>query len=303
MVTWSTGTELRSFHYEIIRNPGYLEILRAHLWAEVILENNPCLRLAWPNLLIPRPLVVVLNTWISRPEGKVAWQDRLKLSWLKRARAVIAVSDALRRRTYEDAIVIGNPYQAERFRRLPGVVKDRDFVFLGRLVSDKGASQAVDAMATLGAGAEQGCNLTIVGDGTERSELERQVIDLGLTTRVTFAGPQGGEKLVVCLNRHRFILVPSAWEEPFGNVVLEGIACGCVPVASNGGGLPDAVGGAGLLFERNNQSDFIKVLRKLVETPFLEEKLRDSGPEHLSHHQPAQVAGRYLAVLEKATRQ
>jgi len=302
-MTWSTGTELRSFPYEIIRSPNYKELLRAHLWAEVILENNPCLRLAWPNLLVERPLVVVLNTWVNRPDGKVAWQDRVKLGWLGRAKAVIAVSEALRRRTCERAIVIGNPYQAERFRRLPEIVKDRDFVFLGRLVSDKGAAQAVEAIAALRGDIDPDlwCDLTIIGDGPEKEQLERQVADLGLSKQVAMTGSLSGEELVACLNRHRFILVPSTWEEPFGNVVLEGIACGCVPVASNGGGLPDAMGNAGLLFERNDHRDFVAILNKLLETPQLENDLRVvAGPLHLSNHQPAEVAGRYLSVLEAA---
>ena len=36
------------------------------------------------------------------------------------------------------------------------------------------------------------------------------------------------------LNAHRILVVPSRYDEPFGIVALEGIACGCVVVGSRG---------------------------------------------------------------------
>ena len=47
------------------------------------------------------------------------------------------------------------------------------------------------------------------------------------------------------LNRHEIMVVPSRWNELFGVVALEGMACGCAMLVSDGGGLPDAVGYAG----------------------------------------------------------
>ena len=48
--------------------------------------------------------------------------------------------------------------------------------------------------------------------------------------------------LVNQLNQSEILVVPSLWSEPFGIVALEGLACGCALLASDAGGLPDAVG-------------------------------------------------------------
>jgi glycosyltransferase involved in cell wall biosynthesis len=96
------------------------------------------------------------------------------------------------------------------------------------------------------------------------------------------------------------ILVPSRWEEPFGNVALEGMACGCIPVVSDGGGLPDAVGSAGLTFKRGDTADMVKRIREILHSKELEEKLRLEALQHLKLHHPKKVADRYLKVIREA---
>ncbi len=92
---------------------------------------------------------------------------------------------------------------------------------------------------------------TIIGSGPEWEPLRRQVEALGLDDRVEFAGMLSGEALAQSLNRHRVIAIPSRWEETFGMFALEGLACGCIPVVSTGGGLADAPG-RGIVFESGN---------------------------------------------------
>ncbi|MBI5061122.1 MAG: glycosyltransferase family 4 protein [Candidatus Aenigmarchaeota archaeon] len=50
-------------------------------------------------------------------------------------------------------------------------------------------------------------------------------------------------------SKTRMLLVPSAWHEPFGRVVLEAGISGIPCIASNMGGLPDAVGNGGMLVD------------------------------------------------------
>ena len=301
LVTW-TGNELgKPFPYAVVRRPSRWQLLQAHRWADIVFENNPCLRLSWPNLLISRPNVVSLNMWVARVDGTTGWADRLKFAWFRRASGVIAVSDALRRGCWPSAVVIGNPYRPAIFRRLPEVPPTTTFVFLGRLVPDKGVDVAIRALQQLNAssaGAAQ--SLTIIGAGPERASLEALVATLGLTAQVAFVGTLQGEALTHCLNRHRFLLVPSTCEEAFGNVVLEGMACGCVPVVSNAGGLPEAVGPAGLTFRRGNVDALAACLQQVLSQPALEQSLRAAAPAHLRQHRPEVVAERYLSFIQNA---
>ena len=92
-------------------------------------------------------------------------------------------------------------------------------------------------------------------------------------------------KLVEELNSHKIMVIPSLWEEPFGNVALEGMACGCLVLASYGGGLPDAVGKAGLTFKRGSVEDLVKKLSLIYNDPNVEHKLRDHSNNHLRNHE------------------
>lgn len=307
LLTWTPDPTGKKFAYEVIRNPGKRRLFKEHAWADLVFENNPCFRLGWPSIFFRKPSVIVLNTWIRRTDGSVDMRDKLKIIWwLKRSKEIIAVSDAIRRGCWPKATVITNPYSVHDFRIMPGISRDIDFVFLGRLVSDKGADQAILAMHKL---KTSNANekyimhepvLTIVGDGPDRNKLKTMVSDLGLEDSVNFTGSLRGEALSRCLNRHRFMLIPSAWEEPFGNVVLEGMACGCVPISSDGGGLPEAVGNAGLTFRRGNVDSLVTCIRKILNDPDLEKQLLKAAPGHLAAHHPDLVSKKYLQVIQNA---
>lgn len=307
LLTWSVIDEEAPFPFTVVRNPSSSTLFKEHAWADIVFENNPCLRMAWPGLFFCRPSVVSMNTELYRAKSS-SWfsMSWVKRAWLWRTGAVISVSDALRKQFWPAASVIGNPYRAQDFKVLDYVERTDNFVFLGRLVSQKGASLAVEAfhrvlaqLAENDPGAPQP-TLTIIGDGPERVNLEQQVAALRLEKHVRFTGFMQGEALVEELNRHRYLLVPSLYGEAFGNVVLEGMACGCLPIVSDSDGLPEAAGQAGLVFRRNDANALAAAINHILHEPVLELQLREAAPAHLSAHQPEAVSQRYLQVLEAA---
>jgi glycosyltransferase involved in cell wall biosynthesis len=302
LMTWSDDPGRKDFPYQVIRQPSLGQLLREHLRADVVYENNPCLRLAWPALFFGKASVVALRTWIVRTDGGLGLSERLKLLWVRRAACVIAVSDSIRLRNHPDAKVIGNPYRFELFSFLPELVRNKDFVFLGRLVSDKGVLLSLEALAKLGKSGPSASSstLTIIGDGPQRRDLEQAVQRLNLQDRVVFTGELQGEDLVAELNAHRFLLVPSLWEEPFGNVALEGMACGCVPIVSDGGGLPDAVGKAGRVFRRGDVDALVEAMEEMLEEPEKVEQFKSQAASHLREHHPEVVGRRYLQAIEES---
>ena len=297
LVTWSEDTTCKFFSYKIIRNPGIKELFQAHKWADVIFENNPCLRMSWPNLIFNKPSVTALNAWLTRVNGKIGIQDKLKLFFLERAKNVIAASNVLRERCWPAAVVIANPYKEAIFKIIPTINRINDFVFLGRLVSDKGANLAVEAMVYF-----PNSKLTIIGDGPELTNLNKLVEKLQLNERVDFTGSLSGDKLAQCLNKHQYILVPSIWEEPFGIVVLEGMACGCLPIVSKSGGLPEAVGKAGVTFKKGSVENLVEVLNDVIANPAYELELRSYASDHLLSHRSQIIANRYLSIIEQAAK-
>ena len=65
------------FPYPVHRAPGGGELLRLMRWCDVFFQNNISLRTLWPLALVRRPWVVSHQTWLTRVDGTVGWQDRL----------------------------------------------------------------------------------------------------------------------------------------------------------------------------------------------------------------------------------
>jgi glycosyltransferase involved in cell wall biosynthesis len=287
--------------YEVVRRPGPLELLRRVRWCDLFLQQNVSLRGLWPLLLVRRPWAVSHHSWYCRTDGRIAWQDRLKRRLLRRAAVSIAVSRAVAADLATPSVVIGNPYRDALFRRLPEVERSRELAFVGRLVSDKGVDLLLEAMGRLARGGLHP-RLTVVGDGPEAPCLCEQAERLGIGSQVDLVGTRTGEELVELLNRHRILVVPSRYDEPFGIVALEGIACGCLVVGSRGGGLGDAIGPHGFTFANGDVAGLTELLAGLLaDSEAGTEKL--AGAEaHLARHRAAAVAAAYLAALAGAVR-
>jgi glycosyltransferase involved in cell wall biosynthesis len=92
--------------------------------------------------------------------------------------------------------------------------------------------------------------------------------------RVHRPGHVSRENLPENLQQAAIHVVPSRWDEPFGLVTAEGMACGLATVASRTGGTPELIGDAGLLFERESVDELAAHLYTLVANPGLR---RDFG--------------------------
>jgi glycosyltransferase involved in cell wall biosynthesis len=292
LVTQTKERGSQNFPFSVFRRPSFFQLIKLYYWSEIVYQNNIEIRTLWPKILVNKPVVISVRTWIRGHMGRVSLIHIFKKWILSRANKVIAISEAIRRDSSEVATVIGNPYRNKMFRNIPGIHRKKSVVFLGRLVPDKGVDILIDAFSKI----QSKCDsLTIIGEGSQKSELINMAQKLGL--KVHFTGQLEGEELVRELNRHMILAVPSLWEEPFGNVALEGMACGCVVVGSNAGGLPDAIGPGGILFERGDTFHLADQLGLLLDCPQLVEELRKKAINHLISHKADEVGSRYLSIL------
>ncbi|WP_026072955.1 glycosyltransferase family 4 protein [Nodosilinea nodulosa] len=298
LISQTPEAAVKLFNFDIIRRPNALRFIKLVHWCDVFFQPSISLWGVWPLLLCPRPWVASHNNWYCRDNGSLSWQDYAK-RFLLRFATNISVSQAIADHISISSIVIPNPYRDDLFKQCPNVVRDRELVFLGRLVSDKGVDLLLDALALL---RENGLEprLTIVGDGPELESLSQQSRGLGLTDQVEFVGVKVGQELVDILNGHQILVVPSRWREPFGIVALEGIACGCVVVGSSGGGLKGAIGDCGITFPNGDKAVLAQVLQQLLTQPALLARYRASAAHHLAKHQKRSIAKAYLQVLEGA---
>jgi len=295
VVTQTAGNG--DFPFVIVRRPGIFELFRQVRWCDVFLQNNISLRTAWPLLFVRRPFFIAHQTWITNPDGSTGGQHRLKRFVLRHATS-FAISGAIAESLPVPSIRFGNPYADQIFKGSPTDLKKRELIFVGRLVSDKGAGLLLDALKLL----EARPRLTIVGDGPERAALEKQTAASELQAQVEFAGSRHGEQLAELLRQHEILVVPSLWKEPFGIVALEGIACGCVVIGSAGGGLAEAIGPCGVTFPNGNAQALGDAIARLLDDPAERDRLRQNAPSHLARFAPRQVAARYLETMTKVLR-
>jgi glycogen synthase len=305
VITQTIGTN--NFPFPVIRRPGAFELLRQVAWCDVFLQNNISLRTLWPLLFVRRPVFIAHQTWIRREansfpystntRGQVGWQERLKHFVLRFAKS-IAISQAIADQLPTPSIVVGNPYDDEVFRDFHSANRTKDLIYVGRLVSDKGVDVLIEALSILRKSGSE-TQLTIVGDGPDRVKLEKQISNLLLQPWVEFKGDQTGAQLAEILNRHCILVVPSRWPEPFGIVALEAIACGCVVVGSEQGGLPEAIGPCGMTFPNNDARALADILAQLLNDPARRDLLQRNAGFHLARFTRRQVANAYLDFINR----
>lgn len=288
----------KQFPFQVARDPSLKEIISLLKWCDVVFENNPCFGMSWPNLFIRKPKIVGLQTWITAPREKKAFTSKLKKSMLYDYNSVIACSNKIKDFTFDKATVVGNPYDSNNFKKKV-LTKKYDFVFVGRLVSDKGADMCIQMLNKLHIIKSKKYSLTIIGDGPEMKALKELAKLYNLLDEIRFVGFLSAEDIANELNEHHYLLVPSRWEEPFGIVALEGMACGCIPIVSNGGGLPDAVGNAGVVFIRNSIDSLVESTIKLLDNVEEQNSLLVNASAHLKKHTEKQVSQIYFNEILK----
>lgn len=298
VLTRSPSESEDKFPYKVVREPSALQLWKLVRWSDVVFHNNICASMAWPLALVKRPWVIAHHTWITGTDGSIGFRERLKRRLVGRARQ-IAVSHSLAADLGGNAVVIGACYDDKTFRIYPNRDRERDLVFVGRLVSDKGADMLIDAIGSLKQIGKQ-LSLTIIGVGDEDERLRAQSKRLGVEDQIQFKGRLVGEALVQEISRHHVMVIPSRWKEPFGIVALEGLACGCAVIGSDGGGLPDAIGPCGLTFPNGNLDELVNAIDRLVSSLELRKQLLDHAPDHLTLFTQESVATRYLEVLQEA---
>jgi glycosyltransferase involved in cell wall biosynthesis len=133
--------------------------------------------------------------------------------------------------------IVHNGVSQAEFKPIVAKADATDLVFMGELRPIKGIDVLLDAIASL-RNAGRTVTATLVGDGPERTALQAQVENLGLTSAVHFQPAMPGYE---ALTLGRIMVVPSRAESlPY--VVLEAAAGAKPLITTNVGGIPEIYG-------------------------------------------------------------
>lgn len=155
----------------------------------------------------------------------------------------------------------------------------------GRLHEWKGQQVAIEAMAQLPAD----CHLWVVGaalfgEQAFEAELHAMVQRLGLTGRVRFLGFR--DDVPMLMRAADVIVHASAWPEPFGRVVVEGMLAGRPVIATAGGGVGEILtpGETGLLVTPGDATALAQAVASLRADPDRAMRLAAAGAAHARRH-------------------
>jgi glycosyltransferase involved in cell wall biosynthesis len=124
-------------------------------------------------------------------------------------------------------------------------------LFLGRMSPDKGAHRAI-AVAM-----ETGLPLKMAGKRREPKERQyfEELVAPHLGNGIEYLGEVTHGEKVELLQNARVTLFPIEWEEPFGLVMIESMACGTPVIATRHGAVPEVIehGRGGLIVDNYRQ--------------------------------------------------
>ena len=178
---------------------------------------------------------------------------------------IVVIPNAIDERFFSDA-----PYQPshEQFRLL----------YVGRLTVQKRVDRLLEALAHVSIPAR----LTIVGDGEDRTKLERRAKELGLTN-VSFEGFKSADEIREYHRSHDALLISSDKEGGTPIVVLEGMAAGLPIIGTSVIGIRDLLEGVGELVESPYPEGFTRTIEELWQSPRLAELSAKSTQKAREH--------------------
>ena len=249
----------------------------------------------WAHFLVPAglfasevdaPLVVTAHGRDVRNIGSVPGVGLLTRRVVRRAATVVAVSEYLRHELEErvpeargKTEVVDSGVDLERFRAVTPAasLESPAFLHVGSLTERKNVVRLADAFATLGRG-----SLTFVGDGPLRPMLEGRA-------GVRVLGRIPHDEVPAWFNAADVVCGP-ALIEPFGQALLEGMACSRSVVATRVGGPPEFVpDDAGVLVDPLDTAELARALETAASFPSPNEAARWAAAQHDVRRQAERV--------------
>ena len=185
-------------------------------------------------------------------------------------------------------------------------LSEKDFVLLysGRINKDKGVSELIDAMLKL----KDSSNIKLLilgssffGDASNEDPFINTLKQKAksITDCFIFTGFIPYSILPQYLWISDAAVVPSVWEEPFGNTVVEAMAAGLPLITTRSGGIPEICEGVATIVDRENIVDNLSnAILDLYQHPDKRKQMAKASLERSKRFDKETYAKNFFAALE-----
>ncbi|HUB15196.1 MAG TPA: glycosyltransferase family 4 protein [Acetobacteraceae bacterium] len=321
------GEPFRDLPFEAVHLARFLPLNANHRYAFAVARrlralrpdlvevyNRPDIALALARLLPRTPVCLNLQ---NDPQGmRLARTPHQRERLLRRLARVICASEFLRRRLLE-GVAGSSPESVARSPRLDPVVihnsldlaalpppgpREPLILFCGRIVRDKAPDSFVAACAAAlpqlpGWRAEM-IGADRFGPDSPDTDFSRTVRQAAARAGVHALGYRDHAAVLQAMACAAIVVVPSRWQEPFGLVALEALACGAALICSDRGGLPEVGGDAARYADPDDPAALAAAILALANDPARRAALAQAGRERARLFDVPVVAAR-LAVARQ----
>ncbi len=312
--------------YNVLLNSGVNRALDA-VAPGVILCGGYSYIASWLSLIWARSHQVPFFLWsesnLQDKRRELALVEFLKQEFLRKCTGFVVPGRAAREYLYagkrirEDIIFTApNAVDNELFATAAGAARrdeakwrrefhlpERYFLFVGRLVREKGVFELLSAYAKLEESMRQQVGLVFVGDGSSRQRLQEQAATISPGV-IRFAGFAQRDQLGAHYALAEMLILPT-YTDTWGLVVNEAMACGLPVILSRAAGCAvDLIreDWNGLLVPPKDVPSLTLAMRSIASQPDLRATMGSNSAQRISHYSPKAWACGITRMVEAAGR-
>lgn len=167
------------------------------------------------------------------------------------------------------------------------------FIYIGRLVPQKGIEEVLDFFAK-----HKECTLTLIGNGKLKKSVETAAANSSNITYKSYIS--NANDLTKEIQSNQFMVLNSKttekWEELFGLAIIESMSQGTIPVSSSHSGPKEIITEeTGYLFDEGNLE---KCLLDIISSEGFSKKMSDQCIVESQKYSPENIALRWKQILD-----
>lgn len=236
---------------------------------------------------------------VTYETGGILFKDTLR-KYYKNLKGIVCInSPAIEHykqynKTYFIPNIIGEPFENQPEISLEN--KENLISFVGRLDREKNAIALLEIFKE--SKIHTDWKLQIIGDGSERKNLEQFVEKNQLQDRVIFYGTKTSEEILKLLRRSKIFGFTSL-KEALGIVLVEAMFCSNAIISYNCNYGPSDIvkNNSGFLIDVNNKEDFIQKLEMLTNSDEKLEKMMESASKEAQNWKQNEILKKWQETI------